>query len=242
MNFYNIFCCDTNKRLFILLVIIFFELSAQVCRSETFEKAITVNGKGGNDRIIVSGDTDCFIQYRCEESYDPEGPGLVVTVTETVTEDVLEQNFHLGIEGGVLYTNAGIRSLESGAYCPLREFDASDLLYGFMITFNGFEHTYFYGETSDYANLYDTSDNDYFVTAGTYSYMAGEDGTFRLADGVPVVYGYSINGGTDSAWHYDTVSENETFFSSGTDYTLMAGEGYYNVAIGFPVSYSYLSG
>ena len=99
-----------------------------------------------------------------------------------------------------------------------------------------------YGETSDMASLFDTPGNDTYVTAGTYSYMAGEDGTFRLVDGLPEVFGYTINGGSDQAWHYDTDAENETFYSSGTSYTVMTGDNFYNVAFGFPVNYAYSSG
>ncbi|MGH7200903.1 MAG: hypothetical protein ACREJB_09880, partial [Planctomycetaceae bacterium] len=57
------------------------------------------------------------------------------------------------------------------------------------IAFTAVEASYFYGQPGDSALLFDSTGTDFYVSDGSYSYMAGlDDDTFRLASGVGFAY------------------------------------------------------
>ncbi len=199
---------------------------------------ISVFAFGGRDRAIVSGDNEIFLDIEQRQIFCPSGEaGPCFNRTEIRTPDAFRQDFFLDTQGSVIFTNAGTRMLRT-AFCAFIERDVFES----KITLDGFEEFYVYGESSDAASLFDTVGDDVFVTAGTFSYMEGADGTFHLVSGVPLVYGHTINGGVDAAWHYDTENTGEEFVASGSEYSYMSGNGFFNVAVAFPLTYAFSAG
>ncbi|MGH7201781.1 MAG: hypothetical protein ACREJB_14325, partial [Planctomycetaceae bacterium] len=144
--------------------------------------------------------------------------------------------------GGGLDTSVTMSRAATAQQAALRT-DAVQLGGAIALTLGDVETSYFYGQPDDSALLFDSARTDFFVSDGTYAYVAGlNDGTFRLASGVGFVYGYSSGQDGDNAWHYDTPGT-DSFVASGTAYSYMsgnmAGQSFFNVGVGFAVNYGY---
>ena len=116
----------------------------------------------------------------------------------------------------------------------LEKVDASGNVTSFL-QLNNFATSYAYMGRADSGQLHGLSGaSNFFVTAGSYSYISGGS-QFHLISGAPNVYGFST-GANDQAFHYDG-SGTSTFAVSGTAYSYMSGtdnsKSFFNEAVGF---------
>jgi hypothetical protein len=120
----------------------------------------------------------------------------------------------------------------------LQKLDASGAAHNFL-QLNGFSKISATMGHADSGVFYDSPGDDKFVTSGLTSSMTGP-GYANSITGAGHTYGYSINGGHDTATHYDG-SGPSTYIASGSAYTLMQGtdngQSFFNEAVGFTTNY-----
>ncbi|MGH7199181.1 MAG: hypothetical protein ACREJB_01160, partial [Planctomycetaceae bacterium] len=217
-------------------------LDAGAAANDGLPDTFTVRRDGADLVVFLGGAAEIFRQAESEtESLTINGSGDADTLTVDLSfgDFDLTGTFH---GGGGADTSIVLSNAMSDEQVSLRangvQLDGTD-----AISFTAVEQSYFYGQPGDSALLFDSSGTDFFVSDGTYAYVAGlGDGTFRLASGVGFLYGYSSGQAGDNAWHYDTAGV-DSYVPSGTAYSYMSGQvngqSFFNVGVGFAVSYAY---
>ncbi len=190
---------------------------------------VEFSGLGGNDEIIVVGDSGDETVHVHPGLVELAGGDLEIRA-EQVQFIVVQSNG--GFDQAHLYDSPGDDTLE--ARRDYAELTGSD----FQLRVEGFARVQAHSESggNDLAYLYDSPGNDRFYGRPSYASLSGL-GFNNRADGFDRVYATAEAGGRDVANFYDS-SGNDRFYAR-PEHSTMSGMNYQNRATGFDRVYAY---